>query len=217
MPNERLAHLLKRNDVAWATCGNCQGRIYLGQYADVAWEPDYDPFDDPIVWRHETTGYAACLRDGFAQPNAPVQTFVPRLHIDLARVAELNAERCKLWHTADTEPWSGADWSNAFQGEAGEFGNVVKKLRRIETRTTGHNPEGDGTRDALLAKLDEEAADTLLYLLLTMDHYGRDIVAALLGKFNSVSEELGYPQRLEQMQAVNEDDLGVTYYDSKQS
>lgn len=77
--NERRQELLKRAGVAWATCGSCHERIYLGQFADVAWEPDYNPNEDPKVWRHETTGYAACSNiTTFAIPAAkphPSQVF----------------------------------------------------------------------------------------------------------------------------------------------
>lgn len=53
-------------------------------------------------------------------------------------VIETNRERCLRWHNPDTEPWTGADWSNAMCGEAGEAANVVKKLRRNETCTAGY-------------------------------------------------------------------------------
>lgn len=60
------------------------------------------------------------------------------MSLTFERVAEINRQRCKRWHDPETEPWTGADWSNAMCGEAGEAANVVKKLRRNETGTAGY-------------------------------------------------------------------------------
>jgi hypothetical protein len=52
-------------------CENCGQGIVFAAYRDVGgYEPDYDPNDDPIVWRHRNGGYAACgFLDGkFAVP-----------------------------------------------------------------------------------------------------------------------------------------------------
>ncbi len=113
--------------------------------------------------------------------------------LTLAEVIDANRQRCKRWHDADTEPWTGADWSNAMCGEAGEAANVVKKLRRHETRTS---PQGGPDEAALRAALGHEIADTILYALLLGDHYAIDVVEALIDKFNLVSERQGFPERL---------------------
>lgn len=102
-------------------------------------------------------------------------------------------ERCKRWHHADTEPWSGADWSNAMCGEAGEAANVVKKLRRHETGTA---PQGDPSEAELRAMLCDELADVVCYLDLLAAHYGIDLPAAIISKFNRVSERQGFPERI---------------------
>lgn len=115
------------------------------------------------------------------------------------RVAETNAARCNRWHNGfpgGDDSWSGADWSNAMQGEAGEAGNVVKKLRRIELALWGNRKEGDTSRPELLAKLAEEIADTYLYLDLLSTYYGVDIEAAIVSKFDRISIEAGFPERL---------------------
>ncbi len=109
------------------------------------------------------------------------------------RVSEVNRERCKRWHGADTDAWSGADWSNAMCGEAGEAANVVKKLRRHETRTS---PQGDPSEADLRHELAYEIADTILYALLLADHYDVDVPKAVVQKFNIVSERQGFPERL---------------------
>lgn len=42
------------------TCRHCGKPIALATYRQVgSYEPDYDPFDDPMVWRH-VGGYASC-------------------------------------------------------------------------------------------------------------------------------------------------------------
>ncbi|MCB0968287.1 MAG: DUF550 domain-containing protein [Ilumatobacter sp.] len=57
-------------------CLNCGGPITFATYRDVgSYEPDYNPHDDPVTWRHRG-GYAACsFADrqlaggrGFAEP-----------------------------------------------------------------------------------------------------------------------------------------------------
>src|SRR5688572_9613982 len=57
-----------------AACDHCGRPVVLATYADLGrWEPDYDPSDDPCVWRHTGTGYAGCHMGGgtFAAPAPP--------------------------------------------------------------------------------------------------------------------------------------------------
>lgn len=51
-------------------CEHCAKPIVYARYRDVGrYEPDYDPHDDPIVWRHRHNGYGACIGSGtFAVP-----------------------------------------------------------------------------------------------------------------------------------------------------
>jgi hypothetical protein len=52
-------------------CLNCSREIYHGRYRDSGnWEPDYDPGDDPVAWRHEN-GYAKCM-SGWATPRPDI-------------------------------------------------------------------------------------------------------------------------------------------------
>ena len=129
--------------------------------------------------------------------------------LDLAELREQNVARMHRWHEDGAE-WTGADWSNAMCGEAGEAANVVKKLRRVETglwdeqKYPGDSPHSQGiahlkadiARQELVAKLADECADVLCYLGLLAHHYGIDLAAATIEKFNRVSEAQGFPERI---------------------
>ena len=116
------------------------------------------------------------------------------MSLTFKELAHVNAERCKRWHHADTEPWTGADWSNAMCGEAGEAANVVKKLRRHETGTA--NPVLDPPGGSLREMLGHEIADTILYAFLLADHYCINVERAVIQKFNSVSDKQAFPEML---------------------
>lgn len=109
--------------------------------------------------------------------------------------ARINRERVVRWHPGfpAEDGWSGADWSNAMCGEAGELANVVKKLRRVDVGMPGKN---DPDRRVLLDQLGVEAADVFIYLDLLCQFYGVSLKEALVGKFNSVSEREGWQERL---------------------
>jgi NTP pyrophosphatase (non-canonical NTP hydrolase) len=110
-------------------------------------------------------------------------------------VSLTNRARAMRWHPGypHDETWSGADWSNAMCGEAGEAANVVKKLRRHECGLRGAL---DLPPDQLHAALAEELADVYLYLDLLAGHYGIDLPSAIVSKFNAVSQRQGFPERL---------------------
>jgi hypothetical protein len=64
---------VKPHDLQSSTlCANCGREIVLSTYRAMGgWEPDYDPADDPMVWRHKPDGYGACNFGGdnkFAVP-----------------------------------------------------------------------------------------------------------------------------------------------------
>lgn len=118
--------------------------------------------------------------------------------LDFAELRFTNLSRGLRWHPDFDDPmslthWNGADWSNAMQGEAGEAGNVVKKIRRHDT---GLSLSKDDTRAELIAKLAEELADTIIYADLLAAYYGIDLGAAVREKFNIVSDREGYPEHL---------------------
>lgn len=111
----------------------------------------------------------------------------------LQQLREKGNSRRDRWHTPDTEPWTGADWSNAMCGEAGEAANVVKKIRRIET---GTGSQSDPPLEELLMMLGKELADTIAYADLLAQHYDIDLRAMIAVKFNEVSEREGFPERI---------------------
>lgn len=113
-------------------------------------------------------------------------------------VRDTNNSRCRRWHPGfndGTDPWNGADWSNAMQGEAGEAGNVVKKIRRLECHYPDYK-QLNVTMGEFREQLGDELADTFLYLDLLAQYYGVDLAAAIVRKFNLVSEANGFPERL---------------------
>lgn len=113
--------------------------------------------------------------------------------MNIDEISRINRARSSVWHDG-ADPWSGADWSNAMQGEAGEAGNVVKKLRRLETGAGGRSAEADPNE--LIDKLADEIADTFLYLDLLAAHYGITLSTAIVSKFNRTSAEFGFGHRL---------------------
>lgn len=109
-------------------------------------------------------------------------------------VSDLNRQRCERWHPGfPDDGWTGADWSNAMAGEAGETCNVVKKLRRADSGI--QQAAGDGRAD-LIAKLGTEIGDTYLYLDLLAQFYGLDLADCVTATFDRVSVREGFPERL---------------------
>jgi hypothetical protein len=116
------------------------------------------------------------------------------LDLTFVEVSTTNRARCERWHPGfPDDGWTGADWSNAMQGEAGETGNIVKKLRRIEFGLT--QAAGDTHQD-LLTKLAVEIGDTFVYLDLLAQHYGLTLADCVVATFNRISHREGFPERL---------------------
>lgn len=115
--------------------------------------------------------------------------------LTFAEFAEANRTRCRRWHDPASEPWTGADWSNAMCGEAGEAANVVKKLRRQET-FTARGPD-DPDASVLRSMLADEIGDVIAYVFLLADFYDIDVAQATAGKFNRVSVRQGFPERVQ--------------------
>ena len=114
-------------------------------------------------------------------------------HLTWQNLRAANVARLMRWHK-DSDSWTGADWSNAMCGEAGEAANVVKKLRRHETHIgASYNtpPKHD-----LMVMLAMELADTIIYADLLAHHYGINLEGAIIAKFNKVSLDQGFPERL---------------------
>lgn len=116
----------------------------------------------------------------------------PRItELTFRELTEKSLSRRNRWHHADTIPWTGADWSNAMCGEAGEAANIVKKLRRHETGMPDVLTETE-----LRQKLADELGDVVAYLVLLANHYDIDLGVAVAQKFNRVSHREGYPEQL---------------------
>ena len=116
-------------------------------------------------------------------------------HLDLAELRAANVSRKARWHGEDDQ-WTLADWSNAMCGEAGEAANVVKKIRRRETGLADQQLYNTPDWDSLGAKLADELADVICYADLLAEKAGIDLAAAVTGKFNRVSSDQGFPERI---------------------
>lgn len=111
--------------------------------------------------------------------------------------AKINRDRCMRWHPGfpGQDGWTGADWANAMQGEAGEAGNIVKKLRRLETGLLSQGNGGE-THEELKSQLAAELGDVVAYLDLLAQFYGLSLGQCVADKFNKVSIREDMPQRV---------------------
>lgn len=118
--------------------------------------------------------------------------------LTFATLAAANLRRAVKWHKGGLDEWSVADWATAMAGEAGEVCNAVKKLRRIEDEIANISEPNRqiSTRAEAHKKIGEEIADTLIYLDLLAQRVGVDLAAAVIAKYNAVSEKYGFPDRL---------------------
>jgi uncharacterized protein YabN with tetrapyrrole methylase and pyrophosphatase domain len=149
--------------------------------------------------------------------------------LTFSELSRLNAQRANRWHEGfpNTEDgWTGADWSNAAQGESGELaemvealvmsnaiskhlglaGNIVKKLRRIDTglKQAEQGEEKDEAYEAMLKqKLATEIGDTFIYLDLLAQFYGLDIAKCVAETFNRVSNREGFPEKVTEPEGVD--------------
>lgn len=116
----------------------------------------------------------------------------PSYDLTLNRLRQNNVDRCARWHPGGPNDWSMSDWAVAAAGECGEACNIVKKLNRERDKLTGNKE----TKQELEANLAAEIADTVIYLDLLAARAGIDLAAAIIAKFNLVSEREGFPERL---------------------
>ena len=80
------------------------------------------------------------------------------------------------------QEWTTSDWAMALAGEVGELCNKLKK-RRAGMPVTQDS-------------IEEEIADTVLYLDLLCSHLGIDMEKAVIQKFNATSHRKGSDIRL---------------------
>lgn len=86
------------------------------------------------------------------------------------------------------QSWTALEWAGAMCGESGEAANCAKKLRRLDDDCTVNNPG----KAALVEKLAEELADTIIYADLLAAREGIDLGAAVVKKWNEVSARVGH-------------------------
>lgn len=108
------------------------------------------------------------------------------------RLRELNVARVPYFNH-DLNDWSALEWAASMMGEAGEAANFAKKLKRYDD---GCNVNLDKTRGELVEALGAELADVIIYLDLLAAREGIDLEAALIKKFDEVSDRVGYDRKL---------------------
>ena len=82
----------------------------------------------------------------------------------------------------------------------GLAGNVVKKLRRIETSIKQAEQGQEVDQDyqkVLLQKLATEIGDTFIYLDLLAQYHGLNMYDCVAETFNRVSEREGFPEKID--------------------
>lgn len=83
--------------------------------------------------------------------------------------------------------WTLSDWMTALMGELGEAANVVKKLNRCRDDIRGNAV----SEEDLKKYLEQELADTFIYLDLTAQRAGINLAEAVKSAFNAKSDMLG--------------------------
>lgn len=104
----------------------------------------------------------------------------------LEQFRAINVIRCREAFRKEVNEWSPTDWGCALAGEVGEVCNELKKLRRGD-----YGPSEAEDDPAVRAIIAAELADVFCYLDLTAARLGIDLGAAIVEKFNAVSERRG--------------------------
>lgn len=155
----------------------------------------------PIMYKVETDDFQPVTQQD-------VNTMMDRLNalaharatqgLTLQTIIDIGVQRSAKWHGGSIQNWTITDWSNAMMGEAGEACNAIKKLRRVQDNMANISKTGRElpTEEQAINQVAEELADTLAYLVLLASRLNIDLVRAYVEKFNAVSEEYGFPERL---------------------
>jgi NTP pyrophosphatase (non-canonical NTP hydrolase) len=114
--------------------------------------------------------------------------------LSFAHFRDVNAKRCLKWHPKGLRSWSASDWLTAIAGELGELASEVKMANRVRDGLPGNKE--DFTPEERRQRMANEAADVLCYLDLFCAAEGIDLGAAVIQKFNTVSERVGFSERL---------------------
>lgn len=90
--------------------------------------------------------------------------------------------------------WSFNDWMVATMGELGEAANVLKKVARGDYDLDA--PLKDKEATTIRQWIGHELADVVIYLDLLALNLGIDLEAAVIEKFNIVSDRIGTKVKL---------------------
>ncbi len=113
----------------------------------------------------------------------------------LNEIQTINLQRALRWHPKGLGEWSLSDWAVALGGECGKLQDKVKKINRLRDKLE-HLRNQSTDECKIIAEIGEECADVFLYLLLFAQRAGIDLEAETVRKFNLVSEQMGFPERL---------------------
>lgn len=110
--------------------------------------------------------------------------------MDMAEFSIRNRTRCQhpKGFNHQLSSWSLSDWMTATLGELGEAANIAKKLNRVRDGVPGNTE----THEQLLANLENELADTFIYLDLVAQSQGISLQDAVMRKFDQTSAKIGY-------------------------
>jgi NTP pyrophosphatase (non-canonical NTP hydrolase) len=115
-----------------------------------------------------------------------MQEYFAKLNAERNILGELrrkNPERCKAFgHAVHDMPVT--FWATALAGETGELCNLIKKVERGDNILSIHE------------QLSKEAADIVIYLDLLCTKLDIDLQAAIIQKFNEVSDRVNSPIKL---------------------
>lgn len=128
--------------------------------------------------------------------------------IGFGDIRALNVARVpKFGHSLNE--WNILEWLGALCGEAGEAANIAKKIRRIDGGCSVNT--GESSRSDMVKKLGGELADIFIYLDLAAASEGIDLEAAIVQKFDEVSERVGFTPflRVAQLTRMN------SYFDGR--
>lgn len=112
------------------------------------------------------------------------------VHLTFAQLRAANVARCLKWHPGGIESWSASDWMTAIVGELGEAAGLIKMRNRERDGLPGNKFSPTSKQ------LADELADVQIYLDLLAAMQGIDLGAAVVSKFNEVSERVGFPDRI---------------------
>lgn len=110
--------------------------------------------------------------------------------LDFDTFRSANVVRCLKWHPLGVGSWSSSDWVTAIVGELGEMASLIKMRNRERDGLIGNK---FSPTDRQIAN---EAADVFTYLDLFCAANGIDLGAAVVAKFNEISERVGFPDRI---------------------